>query len=181
LSSLSSHGNLYLFVESKGFAVFRPAIFALLIVAPAAFGQETEEEGRRLAAAFTQTDFDTLGACQARVEGMGRLVDEFQDWMLQQGFSKELAGIRSARAKGADLIDRLQDLRTALGATDGFSLSSSEDARSAIAATFTRRAGESEFDAYNRWHGETKLPPSCSEAMKRARWKAEIDALGEDE
>ena len=37
--------------------------------------QEQRCGGRKLSDALTQADVDTLGACQARVEGMGRLVD----------------------------------------------------------------------------------------------------------
>jgi hypothetical protein len=179
---LPSHGNLYLFVESIGVGMFRYAILSLLILSPTALAQETEEEGRKLADSLTQTDVDTLGVCQARVEGMGMLVDEFQGWMQQQGYTEQLAGIRDAREKGAGLIATFAELRGLLGSEDGgFDLNASETALKRMLETFRRQPGEATHDAYNRWHTETRLPPACFEAMKRARWRVELENLYEDE
>lgn len=158
--------------------MFRWAILALVVACPAATAQSSEEDARRLSAALTQADVDTLGACQARVEGMGRTVEEFQNWLQQEGHMDALAGIRDARDKGADLITRFQELRTLLGSrAGGFNLATSDAARTTMAAAFQRRAGENEYDAYNRWRRETNLPPECGAAMKRARWRVELEEL----
>ncbi len=160
--------------------MFRGAILTLLIAFPSAHAQDSGEEGRKLADAFTQTDLDTLGGCQARVEGMGRLVDEFQVWLQQQGYTEALAGIRDARDKGGDVIARFDELCTQLGSpAGGVDIVASEAARTAVAATFQRRPGESDLDTYNRWRTATTLPQDCRDAMKRARWRVELEALGQ--
>lgn len=161
----------------------RWVILALALLAPAAMAQDSEEaEGRKLSAALTQADVDMLGVCQARVEGMGRLVDEFQGWMQQEGYTEQLASIRDAREKGAGLIASFAELRGLLGSDDGgFDLEASEAALERTLEIFRRLPGESTLDAYNRWRTETRLPPACTEAMKRARWRVELDGLYEDE
>jgi hypothetical protein len=162
--------------------MFRWAIVALALLAPAAMSQEGVEEGRKLAGSLTQADVDTLGACQARVEGMGTLVDAFQDWLQQQGYTEQLAGIRDARAKGVDLVTTFEELRTLLGSeAGGFDLGASERARTAMATNFQRRPDESDLDTYNRWQAQTKLPQDCSIAMKRAHWRVALAQLDKDE
>lgn len=162
--------------------MFRHAIFSFLLLAPSALAQQTDVEGRKLAEALTQADVDTLGVCQARVEGMGRLVDEFQGWLQEQGYTEQLASIRQARDMGDSLIASFAELRGLLGSeAGGFDLDSSEAALERMLETFRRQPGEATQDAYNRWQEATKLPPACVEAMKRARWRAELENLYEDE
>jgi hypothetical protein len=176
------HWNLYLFVESKGVAMIRWAILALVVACPAAMAQESDEEGRKLSAALTQADVDTLGACQARIEGMGKLVDAFQGWLEQNGHTEQLASARDARDKGATVIATFEELRNMLGSkAGGFDLASSEKARTAMATTFQRRSGENELDAYNRWRQETRMTQECRDAMKRARWRTQLEDLASEQ
>lgn len=145
------------------------AIVAIALSCPAAMAQDAAEEGRKLAAALTQADVDTLGACQARVEGTARLVDTFEVWLQQEGHTAQLASIRKARDNGGELLARLEELRTRLGGEAvEFDLASSEAARTAMAATFERRPGESDANAYTRWQAATILGQDCRDAMKRA-------------
>lgn len=153
----------------------RIALFALALACPAAFAQSTDAEARALADAFTATDLETLGECQGRVEGMDLVAAEFSGWLVAEGHTSELAGIRDAQAKGADLIARISERRTDAAKAAGLSLAASEAARARMLGTFVRRDGEDNYAAYNRWRPETRLPKDCNDAMKRAAWKAELD------
>mgnify|MGYP007001737066 CR=1 FL=1 len=54
----------------------RLALSALFLLLPTAHAQQDDDriEGQKLAAAFSQGDLDTLGACQGRIEGVSLLL-----------------------------------------------------------------------------------------------------------
>jgi hypothetical protein len=154
---------------------------ALLLPYPVANAQDDAAEGRRLAAAFSQADLNQLGECQARVEGMGLLVTEFEGWLQREGHTEPLAAIRKARDQGEQLIASFADVRRTAATAKGFDLAASDAAHARMLTAFQRQAGEDNYAAYSRWRQQTALSPSCSAALKRGRWKIEIDELSEKE
>jgi hypothetical protein len=160
--------------------MFRIGLVALALGAacPAAMAQESEAEGRILADAFTATDLETLGGCQARVEGLALLVTEFAGWLEAEGHTKQLQGLRAGMQASQDLSQRMADLRAGVAEMTEASLTASDASYEKMLATFQRRSGEDDAAAYARWQPETLLPQDCRVAMKRARWKLELDGWG---
>jgi hypothetical protein len=155
--------------------MIRLGVLLLALACPAALAQETDTEARALADAFTATDLETLGACQARVEGLELLVDEFAGWLKAEGHTQQLDGLQAGIEGSRHLAEQMSDLRVDVAGLTDISLSASNAAHTGMLAAFKRRAGEDNAAAYARWQPETKLPPACRVAMKRARWKLELD------
>lgn len=155
-----------------------PLIF-LLAACPAALAQEDDYvEGRKLAAAFSQADLDALGRCQARMEGVSLILQDLEGWMAAQSQTSALQGLQKQKEDGATLIENFAEVRQHASTAKGMTLSTSNAARDSMLETFMRRLGEDEHAFYTRAQPETRLPPQCREALKRGRWKIEIDELG---
>ena len=69
----------------------------------------------------------------------------------------------------------MADLRAGAAELTEASLTASDASYETMLATFQRRSGEDDTAAYTRWQPETLLPQDCRVAMKRARWKLELD------
>ena len=153
---------------------------ALTPACPVASAQVTEE-GRTLAAAFSQADLNLLGECQARVEGGAALHAEFGAWLDAQGQKDALAAAVRQKEQAPPLAARLSQNRRRAAQAKGVKLADSEAAYARIKSGFARKTGEDDAAAYTRWHQATILPPGCSDANRRAIWKAEVDNLAEVE
>ncbi len=159
----------------------RLAALALVVLCPAAHAQDDYVEGRKLAAAFSQTDLDMLGVCQGRVEGAALVHAEFAEWLQAEGHAPQLNAITQAKDASPALIESFSTVRAQTGKAAGMNLSRSDAARTATLETFRRRAGEDNFTAYSRIQPQSRLGAECSEVLKRGRWKVEIDGLSEDQ
>ena len=152
----------------------------LLLACPAAEAQQDGlVEGAKLAEAFNQADLDTLGQCQARIEGGIRLHDEFVEWLGANGQPGAADAARLLKERGGPLAQTLSTVRRTAAQGEGLSLAASDAAHAAMMETFTRHPGEDERAAYARWQLQTKLSPDCAPALKRARWKISFDHLPE--
>lgn len=160
----------------------RLIISAVLALSPAAHAQQTGDrvEGEKLAAAFSQTDLDTLGACQAWIEAVGIILGNTEAWLVAQNQTDALSGLRKQQEGGAGLLDSFADIRQRASKAKGMKLATSDKAREDILAILTRRDGEDERAYYTRTQPQTRLPADCREALKRGRWKVEIDGLGHE-
>lgn len=160
----------------------RLALSALFLLLPAAYAQQDDDriEGQKLAAAFSQGDLDTLGACQGRIEGVGLLLGDIEGWLVAQGQTAALDGLHSQLEKGAELIDSFAEVRLQISTVKGMALVTSDKAREDMLATFKRREGEDERAFYTRAQPQTRLPADCREALRRGRWKIEMDGIAGD-
>jgi len=158
------------------------ALAALLLLTPAAHAQQDDDriEGRKLAAAFSQTDLDTLVACQARIEGVSLLLKDLEGWLVAQNQTAALDSLRTQQQGSAQLRDSFAEVRKQASTAKGMAIATSNKAREDMLAAFKRREGEDERAFYTRAQPQTRLPPQCRDALKRGRWKVEIDELGED-
>jgi hypothetical protein len=153
---------------------------ALLAASPGAYAQD-DAEGRELAAAFSQADLDLLGSCQARVEGAALVYDAFAAWLQQQGYTSQLEAVRKTKEAGPGIVASLATVRRQAGAAKGLSPASADAAHDQMLGNFKRLLGEDEPTSYARMQALTVLPPDCRTALKRGRWKVEIEGHGEDE
>lgn len=158
----------------------RLILCAALALSPAAYAQPQGDriEGQKLAAAFSQADLDTLGACQARIEGVGVLLADIEGWLAAENQTTVLDSLRNQKERGAGLIDTFETVRQQTSTAKGMTLASSDKAYADMLATFNRQPGEDERSLYARAHPQTRLPADCGDALKRGRWKVEIDGLG---
>jgi len=153
------------------------ALALLLGTAPPAVAQDDPEA---LAAAFSQADLNLLGECQARVEGARLLLEETDAWLASSGNGTALDALRVQVERGAAPLEAFSAVRAQTARAEGMRITQSDAARTHMLETFTRRSGEDERAYYTRAQPETRLPPACGEALKRGRWKAEIDGLNKD-
>ena len=140
----------------------------LLLACPAAEARRYGPvEGAKLAEAFNQADLDTLGQCQARIEGGIRLHDEFVEWLGANGQPGAADAARLLEERGGPLAQTLSTVRRTAAQGEGLNLAASDAAPAAMMETFTRHPGEDERAAYARWQPQTKLSPDCAPALKR--------------
>jgi len=149
----------------------------LLFACPSAHAQDDYVEGRKLAAAFSQADLDALGHCQARVEGAGLILQDMESWLVAQNQTDVLQGLRNQVEKGATVLESFAEVRQQTAKAKGMKLASSDSAQAQMLETFKRQPGEDERAFYARAQPETRLPQECRDALKRGRWKVEIDEL----
>lgn len=79
------------------------------------------------------------------------------------------------------MVAALSNVRLMAGKASGMNVAHATAAHDQMLANFKRRPGEDEQAAYTRMQALTILPPDCRAALKRGRWKVEIEGLGEDE
>lgn len=156
-------------------------LLASVVLCPVAHAQDDYVEGRKLAAAFSQADLDKLGECQARLEGASLVHAEFSEWLRAEGHQPQLEAITKAKDASVALIEDFSTVRQQTANATGMTIASSNAARTAMLETFKRLPGEDNFTAYGRIQPQSKLGSACSDALKRGRWKIEIDGLGDDE
>ena len=157
------------------------ALLAIVVLCPAAHAQDDHVEGRKLAEAFSQADLDALGRCQARVEGAGLILQDMESWLIAQNQTEVLQSLRNQVEKGVGPIEAFSEVRQQTSTAKGMKLADSDAAHARMLETFKRLPGEDERALYARAHSETQLPQECRDALKRGRWKVEIDSLGEDQ
>lgn len=158
----------------------RLALLAIVVLCPAAHAQDDYGEGRKLAATFSQADLDKLGECQARLEGAALVHAEFSEWLRVGGHQPQLEAITKAKDASVALIDDFSTVRQQAANAPGMTIASSDAARTATLETFKRLPSEDNFTAYSRIQPQSKLGSACSDALKRGRWKIEIDGLGNE-
>lgn len=151
---------------------------ALLFACPAAYAQQSDyAEGVRLAEAFSQADLDALGRCHARIEGAGLILKDLEGWLVAQNQTEVLQALRKQVEGGTPVLTSFAEVRHQTAKAEGMNLAKSDSARTQMLETFKRQSGEDERAFYTRAQPETKLPQECRDALKRGRWKVEIEEL----